>query len=176
MRIDVKTVKDRHYLQYLDKYGCLHHLGSAGDFFNWLLSLIIWNKEYLDERKELFESTKAKARQYIELNEEKEQIIDNLYDHYVPSWREAKKKRIHVPERIFVVWTEADESLSHRQARLIEQPRRLWDTQEWRTQWNALEELRQKLARESEKRRQEWSSRLQKRLDAIYFKQRRGKR
>lgn len=119
MRIDVKTVKGRHYLQYVDKNGCLHHLGSANDFDSWLLSLIIWNKEYLDRRKEFFESIKAKARQYIELVEGKEGIIDAIFHRYVPNASEAHKKRIYVP-KIWTFYVRAREWSARLQKRLDE--------------------------------------------------------
>jgi len=82
LRIDVKTVKGKHYLQVVDKNGCLHHIGCADDFDSWLLSLVIWSRERLKEHKELFESIMVKASKYIELDEEKNKLISDVWYWY----------------------------------------------------------------------------------------------
>ena len=176
MRIDVKTVKGTHYLQYVDKNGYLHHLGVASDFDTWLLSLIIWNKEYLDMRKELFESVKAKARQYIELDERKEKIIDAIFYRYVPNASEAHKKRILVPKSVLWIPLEVDKNILQRYRRLYDQVARVGFTEDLMVNLREMEDFLQKPRDEARNREQEWSARLQKRLDEVYAKQRKVER
>jgi hypothetical protein len=72
MRIDIKTVKGKDYVQFIDELGHLHHLGPAKDFDSWLAALYLWDWECQKNREKLFESVKAKVRGYINLDKDKE--------------------------------------------------------------------------------------------------------
>lgn len=100
MRIDLKRVKGRSYLQFVDKRGIIHHLGSVDDFNSWLLSFILWNfsnsSEYLEKRMEFFESMEAKASQYIKLDWEKREAINKVFHGYGVDRHVLRLKKIHL--------------------------------------------------------------------------------
>lgn len=148
MRVDLKRVKGRSYLQFVDKRGIIHHLGSVEDFNSWLLSLILWNLsnslEYLEKRKEFFESMETKARQYIELDSEKRQTINDVFHGYDVDRHILRLKKIHVPKASLFG-----------QYKMSSRGKRVWITNEWgKNLQKRLDEVYAKQRREGKKRSQ----------------------
>lgn len=85
MRIDVKKVKNGKYLQYVDSEGKIFHIGSASDFDSWLVSAILWNKEWKKEfgqrRQEFFDLFEYKMREHIPLDSSELQAFEAVRLH-----------------------------------------------------------------------------------------------
>jgi hypothetical protein len=88
MRIDVKKVNNRKYLQFVDGQGEIFHIGSASDFDSWLICAILWNeewkKEYAQRREDFFDIVEDKMSKNISLDPSKLRAFDavRLQDEY----------------------------------------------------------------------------------------------
>jgi hypothetical protein len=80
MRIDVKEVRNGKYLQFVDSEGKIFHIGSALDFDSWLVSAILWNKEWRKEfaqrRQEFFDLFEYKMRKCVPLDSSEIQAFE----------------------------------------------------------------------------------------------------
>jgi len=86
MRVDIKKVKGKSYLQYIDSFRHLHHLGSAKDFGSWLLALYLWDEEWNLKRESFFESMKVRIQEHLVLNEKMIKLMWEYFALY--PWKE----------------------------------------------------------------------------------------
>ncbi len=74
MRVDIKKVKGKEFVQFLDNEGHLYHLGSVADFDSWFLALFLWyeqlQEETGDRKKQFFDEMETKMSKYMQLNHE----------------------------------------------------------------------------------------------------------
>jgi hypothetical protein len=82
MRIDVKTVRSKKYLQFVNKQGDIFHVGPASDFDSWLISAIMWDRhwkiEYHERRRDFFDLLEIEMNKNVQLDETKMQSFDAL--------------------------------------------------------------------------------------------------
>lgn len=100
MRIDIKKVRDKEYLQLVDKQGHIFHVGSATDYYSWLVAFMIWEKEwrqeYIRKREETFDKIGYEIGKRISINNLELQALEAIRnrDHY--DFRVARKS-LRVP-------------------------------------------------------------------------------
>lgn len=72
MRIDIKKVKGKEYIQ-LTEGKNLFHVGSASDFDSWMIALILWkknfHKEYIKKNEDMFNEIKKRIKKRVLLND-----------------------------------------------------------------------------------------------------------
>ena len=86
MRIDVKTVKKRSYVQFIDRNGHRYHLGSVEDFDSWYLAILFWCQQLEEEtaikRKMFFDDIDQKIGHYKQLSDIEKSAIGCTRIHY----------------------------------------------------------------------------------------------
>ena len=102
MRIAIKTVKGKKYIQYVDSRGHIYHVGPAVDFDSWLLALVFWNKEWnieCEERKtKFFHRMENEMNKFTELDWIKFEAIDAVR-YQMGRKRSIESRRwLHLPE------------------------------------------------------------------------------
>jgi hypothetical protein len=120
MRIDIKTVKNRKYLQFIDKQNDVFHIGSASDFDSWVISAILWDqhwtKEYYERRRDFFDLLESEMEKHIILDDgKKESFFDVRSQKVYPSWEPTK--RLRVPKKPSFGHLENNENIKQRRFR-----------------------------------------------------------
>ncbi len=100
-RLDIKTVKNRKYLQFIDGRGDIFHIGSASDFNSWLIGLIIWDKEWRDEyfqrRADFFEKVEYELSKYVQMDALKIDAIDTIRSQE-SRYSKVTRKKLKLPK------------------------------------------------------------------------------
>lgn len=145
MRIDVKTVKNKKYLQFVDKQGRIFHIGSASDFDSWLVAAILWNREwrieYRRKQEDFFDLIENETNKQIPLDSAKINAFNavRFQDKYY-------SEEFHGPLRVPKI------GLFGRMEKNNNVKQRPWRPYKWCPN--------------------QWGTQVQKRLDEIYSKQR----
>jgi hypothetical protein len=75
MRIDIKKVKNRKYLQFVRRDSRILHIGSASSFDSWLVAVILWNEEWKREsgqkRRDFFDTIEYEMEKHVSLDSSK---------------------------------------------------------------------------------------------------------
>jgi len=148
MRIDIKKVKGKEYVQLVDKRGHVFHVGPAADYDSWLIAFMIWEKEwrqeYIRKREETFDKIGHEIGKHISVSSLEIQALDALKHRGYSDFRLARKS-MRVPQTSLF-------------GSLVEKDNPEQDNYPYTWQWNKRAEQ------------------LRKRLKDITFKQRRIKR
>lgn len=132
MRIDVKTVKGKKYLQFVDNHGSLFHIGSASDFDSWLISAIAWDqqwiKEHYEKREDFFDQFESEMKKHVILDDDKIESFGSVrFQSVYSSWK--TDKRLRVPKTHLFGHLEKNENVKQQRWRQLK-----WCLNEWGTQ------------------------------------------
>jgi vacuolar-type H+-ATPase subunit I/STV1 len=129
MRIDVKTVKGKEYLQFVDNHGSLLHIGSASDFDSWLISAIIWEQQWMKEcyekREDFFDLFESKMKKRVSLDSNKIESFSSVRSQTAYPSRNADKQ-LHVPKTYLFGHLEKNENVKQQRWRQLK-----WCLNEW---------------------------------------------
>jgi hypothetical protein len=102
MRVDIKKVRNKQYLQFVDKNGHLYHIGSATDFDSWIISLFLWYQQWEEEanerKNEFFSIMRGKIDSYIKLDNEKTATITALCNQLDTLTQRRHRSELQLPE------------------------------------------------------------------------------
>lgn len=80
MRIDVKTVKGRDYLQYVDVHGHIFHIGSANKLENWQLAFYLYGWGLNDLQSEFLRKMREELKKYFEWDSKEFGQVEKFVD------------------------------------------------------------------------------------------------
>lgn len=80
MRIDIKTVKGRDYLQYVDVHGHIFHIGSANKLENWQLAYYLFGSGLEDLQSEFLRKMRQELKKYLKWDSEKFGQVEEFTD------------------------------------------------------------------------------------------------
>lgn len=143
MRIDIKEVKNRKYLQFVSREGKILHIGSASDFDSWLVAAILWNEEWKKEsgqkRRDFFDNIEYEMGRHISLDSSKLRAFEavRLRDEHHP---EHSPKPLRVPKIDLFGHIEENSNATQRRYRQFR-----WCPNEWGLQiQKRLDEIQSK--------------------------------
>jgi hypothetical protein len=100
MRIDIKKVKGKEYIQLVDRKGHIFHVGPATDYDSWLIALMMWEKEwrqeYLRKREETFNKIENEIGKHISIGDLELRVLDSIKYRDSYDFRVARKS-IRIP-------------------------------------------------------------------------------
>jgi len=95
MRIDIKKVKGKEYVQLVDKIGHVFHVGPAADYDSWLIALMLWEKEwrqeYLRRREKTFDKIENEIGEHIPIGNLELQAFEEIRHRDSYDFRVARK-------------------------------------------------------------------------------------
>jgi hypothetical protein len=145
MRLDIKKVKDKKYIQFVDSRGHIFHIGPASDLNSWLVGMLILDKqqfeEYNEKRADFFDKIEYEIAKCISLDPTKLEAIDAIRSQDI--FRYSRTQSTRLPKVSPFGEFDVNNNIKQRQ----------W--QPWKWYPNDM------------------GKQIQERLDEIYYKQRR---
>jgi hypothetical protein len=77
MRVDIKKVKGKEYLQYTDNDGHIYHIGSATDIEKWKIAYWLFGSGLMDIELQFFDKMRVQIAKRFEWNEGLENTLEN---------------------------------------------------------------------------------------------------
>jgi hypothetical protein len=100
LRIDIKKVRGRKYVQLVDGKK-VFHIGATRDFDSWIVAYLVWEKqwqaEYLIRRQKMFEKVETDINECGALSDEELNVLDQIRKSSQPSLRVLPPKFPKVP-------------------------------------------------------------------------------
>ena len=96
MRIDIKTVGDKKYLQYVDTYGHIYHIGPVDNIQNWKIAFWLYGYGLNELHSSFIDKMKVEIKKHLDIDKETwtniQSYLGNGMSGYVgfyPPFREA---------------------------------------------------------------------------------------